>query len=140
MWCKFCNIETYEHKCPICGRETSEDIPVEIYWCDSCLAPAIRQVNDGHKDICPVCGSKMKYMAKDLRPVFPEERLLMELMLGKEPGIYAGSSVWASAGRYYIDGRPVPFPNKLYDEADTAKLAADVRKYQNSISYDSFIQ
>ena len=138
MWCKFCNIETYEHKCPICGRETSEDIPVEIYWCDSCLAPAIRRVNDGHKDICPVCGSMMKYMAKDLRPVFPEERLLMELMLGKEPGTYAGSSVWASAGRYYVDGRPVPFPNKLYEEADTLKLAADVRKYQDSISYDSF--
>jgi len=138
VWCKFCNIETYEHKCPICGRETSEDIPVEIYWCDSCLAPVIRRINDGHKDVCPVCGSRMKYMAKDLRPVFPEERLLMELMLGKEPGTYAGSSVWASAGRYYVDGRTVPFSNKLYEEADTAKLAADVRKYSASISYECF--
>ena len=27
MWCKFCNIETNEETCPVCGKPTSEDIP-----------------------------------------------------------------------------------------------------------------
>lgn len=80
----------------------------------------------------------MKYIAKDLRPVFPEERLLMELMLGKEPGTYENSSVWATTGRYFIDGKPVAFTNKKYEEADTEKLAADVKKYRGSIRYDGF--
>ena len=59
-------------------------------------------------------------------------------MLGKGPGTYAGSSVWASVGRYYVDGRPVPLPNKLYEDADTVQPAADVRKYRDSISYEGF--
>ena len=46
MWCKFCNIETNEEKCPICGKSTSEDIPIEVYWCDNCMVPVIKQVTD----------------------------------------------------------------------------------------------
>ena len=29
MWCKSCNLETNEDRCPICGIETVEDVPVE---------------------------------------------------------------------------------------------------------------
>lgn len=83
MWCKFCNIETNEETCPVCGKPTSEDIPIEIYWCDSCKVPVIKQTTDNHKEDCPCCGRKMKYLAKDIRPVFPEERLLMELLEAK---------------------------------------------------------
>lgn len=31
MWCKNCSIETNEAICPVCGSETTEDLPVEIY-------------------------------------------------------------------------------------------------------------
>lgn len=119
MWCKFCNIETNEETCPVCGKPTSEDIPIEIYWCDSCKVPVIKQTTDNHKEDCPCCGRKMKYLAKDIRPVFPEERLLMELLLKKEPNTYAKSSVWASTGsRYYIDGKAKNIPGKVYTETD----------------------
>lgn len=71
MWCKFCNIETNEKTCPICGKQTSEDIPIEIFWCDTCKIPVIKQVTDTRKLKCTCCGHKMKYLAKDIRPVFP---------------------------------------------------------------------
>ena len=38
MWCNNCNIETNDSTCPLCGAQTIEDLPVEIYWCDHCQA------------------------------------------------------------------------------------------------------
>lgn len=35
MWCRNCNIELNDKKCPICGSDTVEDVPVTIYWCKS---------------------------------------------------------------------------------------------------------
>lgn len=81
MWCKNCNIETNEDICPICGEFTIEDIPVEVYWCDNCKTPVVQTVNQVDRGICPICGGQTRYMAADLRPVFPEERLLLELLL-----------------------------------------------------------
>ena len=88
MWCKNCNVETNEGVCPICGKITVEDIPVEVYWCKECKTPVVQNVNQADRGICPICGKKTKYMAADLRPVFPEERLLLELLLGKKPHDY----------------------------------------------------
>ena len=87
MWCKNCNIETNENMCPVCGTETIEDIPTEIYWCESCKVPIIQDVNQIDKGTCPVCGEKARYMTSDLRPVFPEERLLLELLTGNRMNI-----------------------------------------------------
>ena len=44
-------------------------------------------------------------MASDLRPVFPEERLLLEILLGSKPHEYINKSVWVANSRYYIDGK-----------------------------------
>mgnify|MGYP006922380346 CR=1 FL=1 len=30
MWCRNCNIELKDKKCLICGRDTVEDVPVEM--------------------------------------------------------------------------------------------------------------
>lgn len=138
MWCKFCNIETHEKFCPICNSPTSEDIPVEIYWCDSCRIPVIKQVKDEHKDKCPLCGNKTSYLTKDIRPVFPEERLLIERLLGKEPNTYAKASVWASTNRVYIDGKVKNITTKYYKNADIEQLAKEVVKYKNQNTYEYF--
>ena len=69
MWCRSCNIEVHDDRCPICGQDTAEDIPVEIYWCDVCHVPVINEISQIDKGICPKCGSATKYMAKDIRPV-----------------------------------------------------------------------
>lgn len=85
MWCKNCNLETNEAICPVCGLETSEDLPVEIYWCNDCRIPVIHVSTAADKGICPVCHGKTRYLTADLRPVFPEERLLIALLLDKAP-------------------------------------------------------
>lgn len=130
MWCRKCNIETNEKLCPICGTETVEDLPVEIYWCKSCNTPVIQTVKQSDRGFCPMCGEKTRYMSSDLRPVFPEERLLMEILQGVEPNTYAHSSVWAENNRYYIDGKAISLPMKLFQTADTDAIGDAVRKYQ----------
>ncbi len=105
MWCRNCNIETNEKNCPICGHVTEEDIPIEVMWCPKCRTPIVRAVNDQAKHDCPLCYGKVSHMSTDLRPVFPEERLLLELLLDKKPNEYVEKSVWASNSRYYIDGK-----------------------------------
>ena len=104
MWCTNCNKTTYSETCEVCGSKTQQETPIEVYWCDSCRVPIIREVSDSHPLTCPCCGDKLKYLAKDLRPVFPEERLLLELIEGK-PLSYKSASVWAADSRYYIDGK-----------------------------------
>lgn len=42
MWCKNCNVETNEEKCPICGEQTVEVNPTEVYWCDDCKVPVMQ--------------------------------------------------------------------------------------------------
>ena len=87
---KKCNIATDLSSCPNCGERT-EVIESSVYWCDECNVPIFTEV-------CPVCGSRGKRVGTDARPVFPEERLLVEILLGK-PLKYKFSSVWQIAGQ-----------------------------------------
>ena len=105
MWCKRCNLETNEAHCPVCGSKTTNDVPVEIYWCKDCATPIINLTTAIDKGICSICGQKIHYLSSDLRVVFPEERLLLALLLGKEPEYYMNRSVWAVNSRYYIEGK-----------------------------------
>ena len=139
MWCRNCNIDVKnKKKCPVCGSDTAEDIPVEIHWCGKCRVPVIQEVSQADKGICPRCGSKMKYMAADIRPVFPEERLLLEILLNKEPNEYIEKSVWAVNSRYYIDGKSVSLPSELFKTADTNGIAKKLEKYKSMNSYKCF--
>lgn len=140
MWCRDCNIETNEKNCPICGRITEEDTPVEIMWCNECRVPIVRAVNAQDKDTCPLCGKKAHHLAADVRPVFPEERLLLELLLDKEPNEYAQKSVWASNSRYYIDGKSVALSTTTFQTADTDALAKKLALYSPQNTYEHFNQ
>ena len=93
MWCKNCNRETDEEVCSVCGIKTEEDIPYELHWCDECKVPLIKAINDADRDTCSLCGGKTSYLVADLRPVFPEERLLLEILSDK-PLAYINKSVW----------------------------------------------
>ena len=65
---------------------------------------------------------KIKYLSAYLRPVFPEERLLQELLLDKEPNEFIKKSVWAANSRYYIDGKSIAISSKTFQLADTDSL------------------
>ena len=138
MWCKNCNLETNESICPVCGAETSEDVPVVIYWCNDCNVPIIHTSSSADKGICPLCGNKTHYLSSDLRPVFPEERLLLALLLGKEPGCYMKSSVWSVNSRYYIDGKSLSIPSTVFATADTDGISQKISNYSDQIDYTFF--
>lgn len=138
MWCKNCNLETNEAICPVCGLETSEDLPVEIYWCNDCIIPVIHVSTAADKGICPVCHGKTRYLTADLRPVFPEERLLIALLLDKAPDALMQKSVWATGSRYYIDGKSLSISTKTFETADIDKINDLLEKSADAIDYTFF--
>lgn len=137
MWCKDCKREAQQLICEICGKATEEDIPVEIYRCSCCNIPIIRSANDIDRFTCPKCGGDTVYMASDLRPVFPEERLLIEILLDK-PLAYLNCSVWANANRYYIDDKVITISSKHYKKHTPDYLIEMLDKYKEQNSYSFF--
>ena len=63
---------------------------------------------------CRVCSSKLKYMGKDIRPVFIEEKIMLEELLGIN---LIGENVWAGKShRYFLNGEVASFSKSdLYD-------------------------
>ena len=138
MWCKNCNIETNEKMCPVCGSDTVEDLPIEIYWCDACNIPLIRESNQVGKDECPICKGETKYKVVDLRPVFPEERLLYAILLDESPDYFMDKSVWAANNRLIIDGKIVQISNKVYESIDANDVNKRLQKYHSFVDYNYF--
>jgi len=138
LWCNKCRMELREDICPICGTTTDSVIPIEVNWCPECRIPLIHLANDLSMDNCPACGNSTSYLASDLRPVFPEERLLLELLLKKEPYSLARKSVWAANSRYYIDGSPVSISTSRFQAADTDKLREEIDRYRSNNPSDYF--
>ncbi|HCL4436932.1 TPA: phosphoadenosine phosphosulfate reductase family protein [Clostridium botulinum] len=111
--CKKCNIQYDKSECIICkekefyasrkeNRSVNEEayrnqyISSTIYWCSVCKVPIYNKK-------CSVCGSDGKHLCSDLRPVFPEERLLLEATIGlkSEDNV----NIWnVSGNRYVVNG------------------------------------
>lgn len=127
--CKNCNIECETSECAVCGSRTETES--KIYWCKHCNIPI-------YNETCEVCGEQGGYIATDLRPVFPEERLLLEILID-EPFKYINSSVWNSVGnRYIVDGKKIRVSiNKLMTK-DSNEVIKLLEKYKNLNNYDSF--
>ncbi|MCD7806900.1 MAG: phosphoadenosine phosphosulfate reductase family protein [Lachnospiraceae bacterium] len=140
MWCKTCNIETDENICPICGDVTAADTPIKVYWCKKCNVPIINLTNQVDKGYCPICGKKTRYLSTDLRPVFPEERLLIELLLDLTPYEWMDKSVWAENNRYYVNGKTITLPKELFQKADTDRLSKQLEEYKAGNTYEHFEQ
>ena len=70
--------------------------------------------------------------------MFPEERLLLEILLDREPNEYLEKSVWAVNSRYYIDGKSVPLPSSLFKSADADAIARKLETYKKDNSYTFF--
>ncbi|WP_367113878.1 phosphoadenosine phosphosulfate reductase family protein [Eubacterium sp.] len=127
------NIRTKSSVCPVCGDRTELE-KSDIYWCENCKVPL-------YDKTCECCGSKGRRITTDIRPVFPEERLLLEILLDKEIGTYDNSSVWNCAGnKYLIDGERIKFSVKDLKEKDADKVREQYEKFADAISYDSFNQ
>ena len=119
--CKHCdNLNCETSVCPICGQRT-ELVKSEIFYCEKCKSPLYNKV-------CPVCGSEGIKVGSDLRPVFAEERLLLEVLLG-EPFKFANSSIWAVGGNnYLIDGQKVKMPFADFRKQDPIKIIEKLKE------------
>ncbi len=139
MWCKKCNRETNSVVCELCGTPTEQDSPVLVYWCEDCKIPIIKPSDRIDKNICPLCGKETKYMCADLRPVFPEERLLVEILLAK-PFAYADKTVWASNNRYYIDGKVKALTSSAYKKYTCDYITEELNANKDKNNYEVFNQ
>lgn len=95
--CNNCNdLVCFSSVCPNCNNRT-ELVETSVYYCKECNAPSFESV-------CSQCGNECKSVGSDLRPVFPQERLLLEILLN-EPFIYADKAIWnVGSNHYIIDG------------------------------------
>jgi len=127
--CEKCNIQSKTSNCPVCGERTK--VTSVIYWCDDCNMPI-------YNEECPICGKIGRYLATDLRPVFPEERLLIEITLGK-PFLFIDKSVWNGTGNtYYVDGKRIKFSIKNLANLDTEIIREQYNHLKNKNSYGKF--
>lgn len=106
--CITCNHPTETSICPVCEKRT--EAKSKIYWCHECGIPL-------YEDECSLCGNVADYIATDLRAVFPEERLLIEIVLEK-PFAFVNNSVWNSKGIYYVSGKRIALPLKKLAQID----------------------
>lgn len=85
--------------CPVCNSRTFID-KTEIYYCNKCNIPIFDKK-------CSLCGNNGEYIGTDIRPVFAEERLLLECILNK-PFEFINKSIWNTSGNnYVIDGKKI---------------------------------
>lgn len=141
MYCTKCNRYTDSSTCPECGKETTEEAPHVVYWCDSCRIPVIHIPGSRHIP-CPACRGDAHYLCADMRPVFPEERLFFEVMTGK-PNRFADDSVWASGSKYYVNGKAsnISIAEILASDPDKVRADIDANKDRNSYeAFDSYIE
>lgn len=108
-----------------------------VHWCNNCKIPII-QTDTKYFKKCPLCGGYSKYLSKDLRPVFPEERLLLELITKVKPNTYSTCSVWCNASTYYINGEACKLSNNTFKNVDIESVRNSFYKDNNANIYKYF--
>ena len=130
-WCEKDKIHAKRSTCPVCGGRCSVE-KSEIYWCGHCKVPL-------YEPNCS-CGSEVTRLTTDIRPVFPEERLLIEIIIGK-PFAYRDDSVWNGAGNhYYVNGKKIPFSVSQLKDVDVEEVRRQYKanEKENQLTYESF--
>ena len=120
--CKNCDDLICETSiCPVCGNR-AELLSTEIYYCDKCNVPIF-------SNTCPCCGSKCNKVGSDVRPVFAEERLLLEVLLDK-PFEFADKSIWCTgSNNYLINGKKTKIPFKELRKKDFKEIINKLNLY-----------
>lgn len=99
--------------CPHCGKRAMVE-KTTIFWSNTLNTPSFDEYINELDEHCKPIGN-------DLRPVFPEERLLLEVLIG-EPMKFAGKSVWnTGSNTYVVDGKKSLIPFKRLIENNNAE-------------------
>lgn len=134
--CKKCNrdfipdgLTGADSTCPFCGDRA--EMSSELYWCTHCNIPI-------YDEICPICGTSGNKFTSDVRPVFPEERLLIEILLGK-PLAFINDSVWNGTGnRYYVNGKRINLSVTNLSTLNAEEVRSTLKMYSTQNNYDHF--
>ena len=120
--------------CPVCGGR-ARVFKTEIFWCPHCNAPSFY-------DTCSVCHSHCERIGTDVRPVFPEERLLIEVLNGY-PMKFAGRSVWClGSSSYVVDGKIIRLNALEMRKADPKFVRSELERFavQNQPFVDDYLE
>lgn len=114
--CEKDNVNVGSSICPHCGQRAFPR-QSEIYWCDTCNVPTYTKE-------CSLCGTVGKKISSDLRPVFPEEKILLETIMESQENICLQcKSVWNGSGNiYYADGKRLAIKIGKLVELDIDKV------------------
>lgn len=108
-----------------------------LYWCKQCNIPL-------YDKVCGCCKQKGVAFAKDCRIVFPEEKLLLELILGKKPGSFRNISIWNGSGNiYYANKERIPLTISTLKSLDTKKIRKKYQEFESEIDtgyFDAMIE
>ena len=134
--CKKCNqdfipdgLTGADSTCPFCGE--AANARSELFWCPHCNIPI-------YDKVCPACSAIGDKFTSDARPVFPEERLLLEVLLGK-PLAFLNESVWNGSGnRYYVNGKRIAFSVSSIDKYNADEVRLAIEEYADQNSYAAF--
>lgn len=100
--------------CPVCGKRTKL-LNTEIFYCKRCNTPVFNSV-------CDCCGDTCKKIGTDIRPVFAEERLMLECFIN-QPMRFAGKSIWqTTSNTYWIDGEKNKISISDFKKQDPDKI------------------
>ncbi|MFQ9514373.1 MAG: phosphoadenosine phosphosulfate reductase family protein [Eubacterium sp.] len=105
-----------------------------VYWCKKCNIPLFEKE-------CTICGEKGKYITTDMRPVFPEEKLLLALIKEKPFDYYEKKSVWYGSNSYIVDGKKEAITLGKINKWSLEKIKEikdNYERHKNIIKYDFF--
>lgn len=118
------------------NKEEQKEIKTVAYWCSCCKIPVIRPKTEIEN--CPICNKRMKFLSNTLRPVFPAEERLVELLTGQK--FDSEQIIWKGKSTYYINGKSLRISNNQKIYADDKMLRKelvskkfDFTKFNNNI-------
>lgn len=125
--CKKCDgLSCESSTCPVCG-ERADIASTDIFYCPQCNTPLFEET-------CSICGGKGEKIGADVRPVFAQERLLIEVLLGR-PMEFAGKSVWTSVSNiYWVNGKKIKIDQKELRKEDPEYVIQQLKKYEEDNS------
>ena len=101
---------------------------INVYYCKECNVPVLIE-SDKNVHKCTLCNAELKYIGADARPVYPDERLMLEASIG-EPLKYIKDSVWNVKGnKYIVNGEPLKLQVKDIVSNNPDKVRALIETY-----------
>ncbi|MBL4935575.1 phosphoadenosine phosphosulfate reductase family protein [Clostridium sp. YIM B02515] len=130
--CNNCNIPCETSICPVCNQR-ADIVGSKVYWCDECNIPLYNKE-------CKHEGHNVRELTTDIRPVFPEERLMLEILIG-EPFKFINCSVWNGVGnKYYIDGKRLKVTVDKLMERKSSEVIDELKTLNPQNNYEMFYE